>query len=247
MTFDSHYQGSKVALLRERAWRSRLQIQFVFPPPKDTFFNPKGSASLNKWNGVRLEATTLFSVGPLRRPVAGCMPISWAVHRRRTSRRLPVSLPSPVRTTIGTFWTTTSVGILTLKTWERYACTLDSSLCVTCVVYQQSLHYWELRYLLLPKQCPTLPPLCTSHEQRRREEELLISNFVRFLEFLNRIKKGLGSAKISRFSQSSMQTLVSTLVYTSIHFNHDSLHFHFPKYLGIFNLWKSGHYLSGHS
>ena len=95
-------------------------------------------------------------------------------------------------------------------------------------VYQQSLHYWELRYLLLPKQCPTLPPLCTNHEQRRREDELLISNFVRFLEFLNRIKRGLGSAK--SFSQSSMQTLVSTLVYTNIHSNHDSLHFYCPKY-----------------
>ena len=78
------------------------------------------------------------------------------------------------------------------------------SLCV----YMQSLHYWELRYLLLPKQCPTPPPHSASSEQRKQEEESLISNFVRFLEFLNRIKKGVA---VSR--RASVQSLVSHILY----------------------------------
>ena len=73
-------------------------------------------------------------------------------------------------------------------------------------VYIQSLRYWELRYLLLPKQCPTLPPHCGSSEQRKQEEEALISNFVRFLEFLNRIKKGVATRR------ASTQSLVSHIV-----------------------------------
>lgn len=53
----------------------------------------------------------------------------------------------------------------------------------------QSQRYWESRYLLLPRQCPLLSFVESSSDQRRQQEEAMISNFVRFLDFLNHIKR----------------------------------------------------------
>ena len=57
-------------------------------------------------------------------------------------------------------------------------------------IHMQSQRYWEMRYLLLPKQPPLLPPFHTGSDRISQQKELLINNFVRFLEFLNHIKRG---------------------------------------------------------
>ena len=65
-------------------------------------------------------------------------------------------------------------------------------------IYVQSQRYWEIRYLLLPKQPPLLPPFHTGSGRASQQEELLINNFVRFLEFLNHIKRGGAITFVSR-------------------------------------------------
>ena len=70
----------------------------------------------------------------------------------------------------------------------------------------QSLRYWELRYLLLPKTCPSLPPLPADPDTARLEQETLISNFVCFLEFLNHFRKGgTGGSRRTSSAQAALQ------------------------------------------
>ena len=55
--------------------------------------------------------------------------------------------------------------------------------------HTQSQKYWRCRYLLLPSSPPYLPPFCSVQERVQWENDR-ISDFVRFLEFLNHIKRG---------------------------------------------------------
>ena len=59
----------------------------------------------------------------------------------------------------------------------------------------QSQKYWRCRYLLLPSEAPRLPPFYNSQERASRESSL-ISSFVRFLEFLNHIKRAPGQTPL---------------------------------------------------